>query len=168
VQITDEGVPVAELVGVIKESVRQAGVSATSGNRDLQVASVQLTLQVVAGKAGGGKFSFRVPFTGMELSGGAKVTRRDTHTIDITLAPPAADRRAVRGDVEQTLVDAIETIRATVTAAALGNDPWDLSTATVDISFVITKSGSISLGFEGELSHDVSQRLRLSLRPAGG
>jgi hypothetical protein len=122
-------------------------------------------LQVVAGKSGGGKFSFRVPFTGMELSGGAKVSRQDTHTIDITLVPPTAGERAVRGDVEQTLVTAIETIRATMAAAAYGDDPWDLSAATVDISFVLTKSGSISLGFEGELSRDVSQRLRLTLRP---
>jgi hypothetical protein len=163
-QVTDEGVPVAELVGVIKESVRQAGVSASS-DADMTVASVQLTLQVVAGEAAGGRFSFRVPFIGMELSGGGKVSRQDTHTIDITLVPPTASERAVRGDVEQTLVDAIETIRATVAAAALGDDPWELSTGTVDISFLITKSGGISLGVEGELSKDVSQRLRLTLRP---
>lgn len=62
-------------------------------------------------------------------------------------------------------MDAIETIRATVTAAAVGDDPWDLSTATVDISFVITKTGGISLGVEGELSKDVTQRLRLTLGP---
>jgi len=164
-KVAEDGVPVAELVGVIKESVKRAGVSATSDSRDLRVASIQITLQVVASKLGGGRFSVRVPFTGMELAGGGKVSRQDTHTIEMTLAPPRVSERAVRGDVEQTLVDAIETIRATMTAAAIGNDPWDLSTATVDISFVITKTGSISFGFEGELSHDVSQRLRLTLGP---
>jgi hypothetical protein len=164
-KIMDDGVPVEALVGVIKESVKQAGVSATSDDHDLQVASIQLTLQVVASKSGGGRFSFRVPFIGMQLSGGAKVSKQDTHTIDMTLAPPTVRERAVRGDVEQTLVDAIETIRATMTAAAIGDDPWVLSTGTVDISFLINSSGGISLGFEGELSKDVTQRLRLTLRP---
>ena len=75
-KVTDEGVPVDTLISVVKDSIKQAGVSRTSQTRDLQVASVQLILQVVASKAAGGRLDFCVPFIGMKLSLGAKVTRR--------------------------------------------------------------------------------------------
>jgi hypothetical protein len=166
VDVTDEGVPVTELIAVIKESIKEAGVSTSSDIHDIQVTSVRLILRVVASKAIGGGLHFRVPFTGMEFSTGGKVSTQDTHTIDIELVPPSAQVRGVRGDVEQTLVSAVQTIRAAAASAAVGDDPWVLSSGTVDIAFVITKSGSISLGVEGELSHEVTHQLRLGLGPA--
>jgi len=50
--------------------------------------------------------------------------------------------------------------------AAAGDDPWILSTGTVDISFGVTRTGSISLGTNGELADEVTQTLRLRLIPA--
>ena len=166
-EVTDEGVPVQDLIAVIKDSIKKAGVSAASDTHDIRVASVRLILKVVASKSIGGGLDFRVPFIGMKFSTGGKVSTQDTHTIDIQLVPPPPDQeRAVRGDVEQTLVSAIATIRAVAASARAGDDPWVLSSGTVDISFVITKAGSISLGVEGELSHEVTHQLRLGLGPA--
>jgi Trypsin-co-occurring domain 2 len=164
-EITSQGVPVEELVTAVKDSIKQAGVSSSSDTRDLQVRSVQLTLHVVAIASAGGRLDFRVPFIGMKLSVGTKVTRQDTHTIEMTLVPP--DRTfAVRGDVEQALVDAINTIRRTMAAAAGGDDPFVLSEGTVEIAFAVTREGSISLGVTGDLSSEVTHTLRLGLEPA--
>ena len=101
------------LISVVKDSIKRAGVSRTSQTTDLQVASVQLILEVVASKTAGGGLDFCVPFIGMKLSVGAKVTKKDTHTIDITLVPPEdqATRQVRGGDVEEVLVNAIATIR---------------------------------------------------------
>jgi hypothetical protein len=167
VKITDEGVPVDALISVVKESVKRAGVSCTSQNRDLQIASVELVLDVVANTTTGGGLDFRVPFIGMKLRVGAKVCRKDTHTLDITLVPPAdRDTRQVRGgEVEDVLVNAITTIRDVMVKAAEGDDPWVLSTSTIDISFAITQTGTITLGFNGELVNEVTQTLRLGLAP---
>jgi hypothetical protein len=168
VKVTDEGVPVGTLISVVKDSIKQAGVSRTSQTRDLRVASVQLILEVVACKAGGGGLDFRVPFIGMKLSLGAKVTKKDTHTIDITLVPAEErDSRQVRGEVEDVLVNAIATIRHVMTQAAEGDDPWLLSASTIDISFAITQTGTISLGVDGELTNELTHTLRLGLAPAG-
>lgn len=166
-KVTDEGVPVDTLISVIKDSIRQAGLSRTSETRDLQVASVQLILDVVASKTIGGGLDFRVPFIGMKLSLGAKVTKRDTHTIDITLVPPEnRDVRQVRsGEVEDALVNAIATIRDVMTKAAEGDDPWVLSAGTIDISFAITQTGTITLGANGELASELTHTLRLGLAP---
>jgi Trypsin-co-occurring domain 2 len=167
VRVTDRGVHVDTLVSVIKESIKQAGVSRSSQARDLRVASVQLILEVVASKLAGGGFDFCVPFIGMKLSLGVKVTKKDTHTIDITLVPPVdRDTRQVRGgEVEDALVNAIATIRNVMTKAAEGDDPWVLSASTIDISFAITQTGTITLGVNGELANELTQTLRLGLAP---
>lgn len=167
-KVTDEGVPVETLISVVKDSIKRAGVSRTSQDRDLQVASVQLILDVVAAKTAGGGLDFRVPFIGMKLRVGGKVTSKDTHTIDITLVPP--ERRATRqvrdGDVEDVLVNAIATVHAVMAEARAGDDPWVLSASTIDIRFAITATGTISLGVDGELTNEVTQTLRLGLVPS--
>lgn len=162
VKVAGDGVPVDELIRVIKASVKRAGVSSAA---DLQIASVQLILKVIAASTVGGGLNFRVPVLGMQLSVGGKITQQDTHTLDITLVPPAqpSSHELRDGDVEDAIVDAITTIRAVITSAAQGDDPWVLSTGTVDISFVVTETGTISLGVEGELAKEVTNTLRLGL-----
>jgi hypothetical protein len=167
VKVTDKGVPVSVLIDAVKQSLSRAGVSRGASVGDLLVASVQLVLNVVATESGGGRLDLRVPFIGMKLSMGTKVTKQDTHTIDITLVPPEPDPelREVRGDIETALVDAINTIRDVMASAAAGEDPWELSTSQVELSFVVTSEGSISLGAEAEFTNEVTNKLRLVLKP---
>src|SRR5260370_14603662 len=169
-KVNDQGMPVDTLLSVVKASIKQAGVSNTARARDLKVASVQLILEVVASKGAGGGLTLCVPFIGMKLSIGGKVTKKDTHTIDITLVPPAeqAARQVRGGEVQDILVDAITTIRDVMRSAAGGDDPWILSTSTVDLSFAITQTGTISLGCSGELTHEATHTLRLGLAPEPG
>ena len=68
--------------------------------------------------------------------------------------------------IEEALVSAITSIRTVASQAAGGDDPWILSESTVDIAFAITRSGTISLGVDGELSDEVTHTLRLRLAPA--
>jgi hypothetical protein len=167
VRITSQGVPLDSLVEAVKASVRRAGVSRASQSRDLQVASVQLILEAIASETAGGGLDFRIPFIGMKLKLGARVTKKDTHTIDITLVPPDDPGRQVRGgeDVEDALVNAIAAIRAVTSRAAAGDDPWILSEGAIDIVFAITQVGTISLGADGELSDELTHTLRLRLEP---
>jgi hypothetical protein len=67
--------------------------------------------------------------------------------------------------VETALVEAISTIRQAMVSAAGGDDPWVLSEGTVDISFAITKTGTISIGADGELASELTNTLRLVLLP---
>jgi hypothetical protein len=62
-------------------------------------------------------------------------------------------------------VNAIATIRDVMNKAAEGDDPWVLSAGTVDISFAITQTGTISLGVDGELVNELTHThtLRLGL-----
>ena len=93
-EVSDTGVAVDEVVSAVKNAIKLANISATDTGRTCESTSFQLILNTVATATAGGGVDFRVPFLGMKLSLGGTVTRRDTHTIDITLVPP--DREASR------------------------------------------------------------------------
>lgn len=161
-KVTNGGVPVDELISVIKRSLERAEVSPSA---DLQVASVQLILKVFATTTLGGGISFRVPVLGMQMKLGSRSTRQDTHTLDIKLKPPAqpAAQELRDGDIEEALVDAITTIRTVISRAAEDPDPWTLEIGTLDITFGVTDEGTIALGIESELANEVTHTLRIGL-----
>jgi hypothetical protein len=168
VEVTDTGVPVDELVAVIKNSIKRAGISRTSATQDLQITSINLVLKVIATKKLGGGLELCVPFIGMKLSANAKVTEENIHTIDMSLVPrdKPAGREVRGGEIERVLVNAITTIRETMASAAKGDDPWVLSKGKVDISYGITRSGNISLGVDASATSESTNVLRLDLRTA--
>lgn len=169
-RVSSDGVAIDDLVAAVKNAIIAAGISSADADRDLRVASIQLTLQVVAAVGAGGGLDFRVPFIGMQLKIGGSVTRLDTQTIDIALVPPDLGKRHEIRDqpIETMLVDAIETIRRVISRASGGEDPFVLKSGTVDLRFAITKEGSITLGVNGELKNEVAQTLRISLHDPSG
>jgi Trypsin-co-occurring domain 2 len=169
VNVTESGVPVPDVIDAVKRAIKAAGVSATDQGRDLLVGSVALTLHAVATRSAGGGLDFRVPFIGMRVQLGAKLTTRDTHEIAINLTPPLpADRPEIRdGGLDDVLADAIATIRAAVASAAGGDDPFVLKDSAITLSFAVTAEGSISVGVNGSLSDELTHTLTLALVPTG-
>ncbi|RAG83108.1 hypothetical protein DN069_24025 [Streptacidiphilus pinicola] len=160
----DTGLPVDDLIAVIKRAIKYANISETDASRDLRVTSVHLHLNTVATASSGGGVDFRIPFVGMQLRIGGKVTHKDTHSIELTLVPEDLAEHEVRdGRVEEVLVDAIGTLRRLVAGAATGDDPFVLKDSTVELVFAVEEDGTIALGFEGELKNEVTHTLRLGL-----
>jgi Trypsin-co-occurring domain 2 len=168
VQVTDGSVPIQELIETIKQAIKKANVSSTDLDRDLRVGSVKLTLNAVATQSLGGSLDFRVPVIGMQVKLGSKLTKKDTHRIDISMVPPdLKDRPELRdGDLGSVFVDAIKTIRTAVASAATGDDPFTLTESAVNISFAVTAEGIISLGVDGGLTNELTHTLTLCLVPA--
>jgi hypothetical protein len=168
VRVTEEGVPIQDLIRSVKHAIQEANISSTDADRDLRVGSVHLTLHALATRSLGGRLEFCIPFIGMTVRLGSKVTRQDTHRIDIGLAPPdlASGREVREGDIDSVLGDAISTIRTTVASAAEGDDPFTLTDSRVEISFAVTAEGTISLGVDGGLTDELTHSLTLSLVPA--
>ncbi|HXR90538.1 MAG TPA: trypco2 family protein [Steroidobacteraceae bacterium] len=166
--VGNTGAPVTELVTTIKDAIKLANISSTDTERDLRVASIELTLHTVAVAGAGGGIDFRVPFLGMKLRVGGSVARNDTHTVTITLEAPKPDRTYEVRDtpIEEVLVDAIETIRSVISQAAQGDDPFLLNNGVVDLSFAVTRQGTITFGFDGEFKGEVTHKLRMSLEAA--
>jgi hypothetical protein len=170
VNVTDDGVPVPDVIATVKRAIKAASVSATDQGRDLRVGSVSLILHAIAVRSSGGGLTFHIPLIGTEVQLGAKLTTRDTHEIKINLTPPREeDRTEVRdGGLDDVLVEAIETIRTALASAASGDDPFILNDSTITISFAVTTEGSISIGVNGSLSDEVTHTLILALVPAQG
>jgi Trypsin-co-occurring domain 2 len=168
VNVTDAGVPVPDVIEAVKRAIKRANVSATDQERDLRVVSVGLVLHTIATRSSGGGLNFRVPFIGMDVQFGAKLTTRDTHEIEINLTPPqeAGGPEVRDGGFDDVLVEAIDTIRAAVGSAAGGDDPFVLNDSTITISFAVTAEGSISIGVNGSLGNELTHTLTLALAPA--
>jgi NTP-dependent ternary system trypsin peptidase co-occuring protein len=167
-KVTEEGVPVQDVIAAVKIAIKEANVSATDEGRDLRVNSVKLVLHVLASRTVGGVLNFTVPFIGMPVRLGTKVTKRDTHEIEINLVPPGQDaREEVReASLDVALVDAIETVRAVVASTANGEDPFALNDAKITLSFAVTAEGEISIGIDGSMNDEVINTLILGLVPA--
>lgn len=163
--VTEGGVAVPDVIEAVKQAIKTANVSAADQGRDLRVAQVRVILHAVAVRSAGGGLNFRIPVIGMELRVGARLAASETHQIEITLIPPPGQGREQVRDLslDDTLVDAIETIRAAVEGAAGGDDPFVLGDAAVTISFAVTKSGNISIGVNGSLSQELTHTLILTL-----
>jgi hypothetical protein len=167
VKVAGQGVAVQDVIAAVKLAIKEANISAADNDRDLRVKSVTLTLHALATRAAGGRLDFRIPFIGMQVKVGTKVTKSDTHEIEISLVPPeqrpATEIREAA--LDSALTDAIETIRAAVASAADGDDPFILNDATITLSFAITAEGEISIGADGSLSEELTHTLTLGLTP---
>ncbi|GAA3217298.1 trypco2 family protein [Dactylosporangium siamense] len=158
-------VPVDDLVNEIKRSIEQAGIGADD-QVDLRVTAVRLTLRTVVTNSTGAKLEFRVPVVGMQLRLGRKVDEKDIHTIEVELVPRPSETHEVRGaSVSRTLVNAVRTIRSIMANAAGGDDPLDLKAGSVEVSFVVTEEGTLSIGLDTTLRDEVTHTLRLELGP---
>jgi hypothetical protein len=168
VKVTGQGIAVQDVIAAVKLAIKEANISAADEDRDLRVSSVKLTLHALATRSLGGRLDFRVPFIGMQVKVGTKMTRSDTHEIDISLTPPAqpAGAEVREATMDDALIEAIETIRAAVACAAGGDDPFVLNDATVTLSFAVTADGEISIGVDGGLSEELTHTLTLGLAPA--
>lgn len=165
-RVTDQGASVVDVVAAVKRAIRATRMSRSDTGRDLRVATVGLTLNVVATRSGGGGLDFRLPFIGMAVRLGAKVTGRDTHTVRINLAARPETGPEVRvDDVESALVDAVRTIRGAITSAAAGDDPFDLTDSTVELVFAVTREGTFKLGADASLADEVTHTLTMTLVP---
>jgi hypothetical protein len=168
VKVTEDGVPVQDVIEAVKLAIKEANVSAADEYRDLRVDSVKLTLHALAVRTVGGGLNFTVPFIGMPVKLGMKVTKSDTHEIEINLVPPGQETDEIRdAGLDQVLVDAIETVRAVVASSADGDDPFTLNDAKITLSFAVTAEGDISIGVDGSMSDEVTHTLVLALAPAG-
>jgi hypothetical protein len=167
VKVTEDGIPVQDVVAAVKLAIKEANVSTTDKDRDLRVDSVKLILHALAIRTVGGSLNFTVPFIGMPVRLGAKVTKGDTHEIEINLVPPNQDagEEVREASLDLVLVDAIETVRAVIYSTSDGDDPFALNDAKITLSFAVTAEGDISIGIDERMSDEVTQTLVLGLAP---
>jgi hypothetical protein len=163
----DDGLPIEDLVTAVRRAAARAAIADADTGRDMRITALELTLHVVAKREAGAKLEFRIPVLGMPVSFGTRLTTRHTHQIKITLEPPERVFE-VRGgdDVEDTLVQAIETVRAVVARGLGDRDAFRLRSSEVELTFAVTGTGTIALVGTADLTDEVTHTLKLTLGPA--
>jgi hypothetical protein len=164
VRLDEDGLAVEDLVTAVRRAAAQAAISDADAGRDMRITGLELTLHALARRDLGAKLEFRIPFLGMPVAFGSKLTTRDTHQIKISLTPVPSYE--VRGEVEETLVQAISTIRSVVARGVGGADAFEHRSSEVELSFAVTSEGSVALVGTVDLAGEVTHTLKLTLGPA--
>ncbi|GAA4976102.1 trypco2 family protein [Actinoplanes utahensis] len=156
-----------DLIAAVKAAVKAANTHATF-DRLLRVSELTLIVAITTKRSGGAGLQLRVPVVGTKLGGKYTHSRSDSQRVEIVLVPPPDDEFEVRGGtVEDTLLEAIRTVQATLAAAAAGDDPFLLQTSTVSLDFVVTDAGSVELIGSGALEDQAVHTVKLKLSAAG-
>ena len=155
------GLDVEEIIAQIKDAISLSQRLDPGPGPDVQVKEVQLTLKAYAQTGGGADVKFKIPFINQDfgLTGGA--SEEETHTIQLVFVPAIA--KSLQKPVKTQLVDGISAVRRSLRAAAAGEIPLDLKTASVSLDFVLNEKGQVSLVVRGNLERKWSNTVTLSL-----
>ncbi|MEU4159227.1 trypco2 family protein [Actinoplanes sp. NPDC026670] len=165
--VDEDSAAFTDLIEAVKAAVKAANTDSTF-SRTMRVSQLTVIAAVAAKRTAGAGLQLRVPVVGTKLGTKIQHGRTDTQRIEIVLVPPPDDEFEVRsGSVQQLLFEAIQTVQATLTAAAAGDDPFQLQTSTVSLDFVVTDSGSVELLASGGIDDQASHTVKLTLTPAG-
>ncbi len=166
--LDDDGLAVEDLVTAVRRAAARASIAEADAGRDMRITGLELTLHVLAKRDHGARLEFRIPVLGLPITLGAKVTTQDTHKIKISLTPAAVPAHEVRGgdEVEDTLVQAIETVRAVVARGLGDQDAFTHQSSEVELTFAVTGTGAIALLGTADLTDEITHTLKLTLGPA--
>jgi Trypsin-co-occurring domain 2 len=154
------------VVGDVKRAILEVEKDASSGGSRLTIKEADLTLRAVLTKDIGGDFKFKL--FGHEFGGGVELTKADTQTIEIKLAPSAEDAMTFGAEeVSEKLVTALRAIRASVSSAAAAEPRFTLSEASVELNFEVDKDGKINFIIAGEGKKTNAQTVKLTLAGEG-
>ena len=164
--VSSQRVSVQELIDSVKNAIRYTGLAVTSEGRKLQIRTVGLRLQTVIEHSDGVGLQFSVPVVGWTAGVDASREAVTTQTLELAfepVVPPLLMRGAVT--VEQALVDGINALKGALQYAQIGDNPWNLLSGRVELEFVVTLQGSISLVVDRNKSQEGTQKLSLEIGP---
>jgi hypothetical protein len=155
------GLDVEEVIQQVKEAITLSQRLDYGDGPDVQVKEVQLTLKAYVQTGGGAEFKLKIPFINQDfgLTGGA--SEEETHTVQLVFVP--ATPKSLLRPIKTQLVEGISAVRRSLRAAAAGDIPLDLKTASVSLDFVLDEKGQISLVVRGNLGRKWSNTVTVSL-----
>jgi len=161
------GLDVEEIVAEVRQAIRLAELLDPGNGPGIEVSLVELTLKAYAQTSGGADVKFTIPFINQDFGFTGSASDEETHTIQIAfepMRPDAIPKRAERS-IKSQLVDGITAIRRSLRAAASGETPLALKTASVTLEFVLNAKGQVSLVVRRSNEKKWSNTVKLSLTP---
>lgn len=126
---------------------------------------MELTLKVSSVKDASGNIQLKIPFIETDAGIDASYTTSSIHTIFLTLVPDTQRVKSrVRG-IEDELVKAIELIEGAIKEAANEEPKFKMQGSSIELNFVINKSGNISLIVKGGMKSEITNKLKIYFKP---
>jgi hypothetical protein len=97
---------------------------------------------------------------------GAKYSLSQIQTLSLTLTP-APKEIELFGTMSDALTSGIVAICNAAREAAISEPPFSLEEATVEVNFTTDSSGKVTFVLGGEIGHEVTHTLRLTLKNSG-
>ena len=144
---------VDEFVAQVEAAVRSA--TSRLGAAGLVVSTVTVVIQTTMTKTKDGVINIKV----VELGG--ETGRESTQTVTVEFKPRVVSLFA--GNLDEELINAIETIERTVVEA---RDSFDLSTALVTLRLGKTKTGRLRVFIGGSVATGQTHEVTLKLSPS--
>jgi hypothetical protein len=138
-----EGADPSEVISQVERALAAADAK-RPGGLGLGFESVDLALATALSREGGVDLKFTVPFVEWEAGLGGKVGKESTTVIAVSLEPAPSADVAVEG-IEGPLTDAILATADTVTRLKETSPHLALKGASVELEFVYSRTGSVSL-----------------------
>ena len=159
------GLDIDEVIKQVKEAIRSAQALDPGDGPGVEVSQVELTLKAYAQTTAGAEVKFKNPFLDQEFGFTGGASEEATHTLQIAFepVPPDALAKGLERPIKTQLVAGITTIRRSLRAAAGGDTPLTLKTASVALDFVLDAKGQASLVVRGSLEKKWSNTVKLSL-----
>jgi hypothetical protein len=152
-----------EVVRQIKEAINAFQREAAAEGKGIEIKAVDLSLEAVALRDAGGQLKFTVPFVGLEVEIGGKLAKEQTQTINLTLFPTKQVEEFSPPEIGPELLEGMRVIREAVRYAAEGEPRFDLREPKVELSFVVTKEGKVTLFVAGEMKDTITHKAKLTL-----
>ena len=161
------GLDIEDLISQVKDAVRLAEILDPGDGPGIEVSMVHLTLNAYALTGGGAEIKFKIPFINQDFGYASGGSEEETHTIELAFEPvrSVGTVKGLQQRVKTQLVESVTAIRRSLKAAAGGEVPFEMKTASVTLDFVLDAKGQISLVVRGGVEKNWSNRVKLSLVP---
>ena len=156
--------PFSNLTSAVKQATQST--QAALEQRGITVSQVDLELKTTLTKSGGGELGFKIEIIPIDIGIGSNFSKSDIQTISLSLVP-APPGMEFESELSDELVAAVRAVTDAVDDALQSKPAFDLSKATIELSFGVTKDGkakfSIFSGVEGKINSDAVQKIKLKL-----
>lgn len=159
----EKGNQVGQIVRDVKSAFRTVRDEMTGSG--VRIKGLDLVLEGVVTNEGGGDFKFKI--FGKELGVEGKVSKEDLTKVSISLAPEGPAAQEAQFNVEADLVESIRLIIKTAKGAAEEEPKFKLGEASVELSFEITKEGSVNFFAEAGRKSVATHTITLTLEGSG-
>ncbi|MEZ4632166.1 MAG: trypco2 family protein [Deinococcales bacterium] len=155
-----------------QEVIRQIKAALKEGLEkypQLALEKVDLSLKTLVEKQAGAGLKFSVPLIDMSLEAGGDIREEQLQTISLSFVPEETTRTS-RGhesfNIQEQLGEGIDAIAELFELATLSEPRWSMATSSIELSFILTKDGKISLIAKAGAKKSFGHSLKLHLKAA--